>query len=178
MVRRDTGATCTMIGRPLYENILAARPLKVQQDEDLHPEVIEGGTAPTLGTATVQIGIVGGSYEHEIVISANRENPNCILGSDFFCQHHRELSMWRQQFQVGDHYVRCEPAQVTKARLKMARRVELPARTKVIVPSKPTRASSWLQQCCCGSALFQPMALRRGRDSDRICVKDLKLNLA
>ncbi len=64
--------------------------------------VIGGSAAPTLGTATIQIGIAGGSYEHEIVISVNRENPNCILGSDFVCQHDCELSMHRQQFQVGD----------------------------------------------------------------------------
>ncbi len=83
MALLDTGATCTMIGRPLYELLQAAQPLKVRQDENLRLEVIRGGVAPTLGTATVQIGIAGGSYEHEIVISANRENPNCILSSDF-----------------------------------------------------------------------------------------------
>ncbi len=110
--------------------------------------MIGGGAAPTLGTATLQIGIVGGSYEHEIVISANRENPNCILGSNLFCQHVCELSICRQQFQVGDHKVRCVPetAQVSKAGLKTVRRVELPARTTVIVPCNPTCASSWLQQ--------------------------------
>ncbi len=84
MALLDTGATCTIIGRPLYELLQAAQPLKVRQDEDLRLGVIGGGAAPTLGTATVQIWIAGGSYEHEIVISANRENPNCILGSDFF----------------------------------------------------------------------------------------------
>ncbi len=71
----DTGATCTMIGRSLY-----VQSLKLKTDEDLRLEVIGGGAAPTLGTATVQIGIAGGSYEQEVVVSANRENPNCILG--------------------------------------------------------------------------------------------------
>ena len=42
-----------MIGQPLYGTLQAAQPLKVRQDEDLHLEVIG---APTLGTATVQIG--------------------------------------------------------------------------------------------------------------------------
>ena len=60
----DIGATSTMIGWPLYETLQAVQSLKVKQDEDLHLEVIGGGAAPTLGTATVQIGIVGGSYEH------------------------------------------------------------------------------------------------------------------
>ncbi len=46
-----TDATCTKIGRPLYETLQAAQPLKVKQDED------GGGAAPTLGTAAVQIGI-------------------------------------------------------------------------------------------------------------------------
>ena len=34
--------------------------LKVKQDEDLHLEVVGGGVALTLRTATVQIGIMGG----------------------------------------------------------------------------------------------------------------------
>ncbi len=106
MALMDTGATCTMIGRLLYELLQAAQPLKVRKVENLRLEVIGGSTAPTLGTATVQIGIAGGSYEHEIVISANRENLNCILGSDFFCQHDCELSMRKQQFQVV-RYVVC-----------------------------------------------------------------------
>ncbi len=58
----DTGATCTMIGRPLYETMHAITPLKLKRDEDLRLEVIGGGAAPTLGTATVQIGIAGGTY--------------------------------------------------------------------------------------------------------------------
>ncbi len=56
--------------------------------------------------------------------------------------------MRRQQFQVGDREVRCvlEPGRLSTAGLKTARRVELPARTEVIVPCKPTRASSWLHR--------------------------------
>ncbi len=132
----DTGATCTMIGPPLYETLHAVQPLKPKTDEDLRLEVIGGGAAPTLGTATVRIGIAGGTYEQEVVVSANRENTNCILGSDFFCQHDCELSMRKQKFQVGDRQVRCipEPEHVVKTGLKIARRVELPARTEVIVP--------------------------------------------
>ncbi len=136
----DTSAICTIIGRPLYETLQAVQPLKLKTDEDLRLEVIGGGAAPTLGTATVQIGIARGTYEQEVVVSANRENPNCILGSDFFCQHDYELSMRKQQFQVGDRQVRCvpEPEHVVKAPLKIARRVELPARTEVIVPCRPS----------------------------------------
>ncbi len=93
----DTGAMCTMIGRPLYETLQVVQPLKLKKkDEDLRLKVIEGGAAPTLGTATVQIGISGGFYDQEVVVSANRENPNCILGSDFLCQHDCELSMRKQ----------------------------------------------------------------------------------
>ncbi len=151
----DTGATCTMIGRPLYETLHVVTPLKLKTDEDLRLEVIGGGAAPTLGTATVWIGIAGGTYEQEVVVSANRENPNCILGSDFFCQHDCELSMKKQQFQVRDRQVRCIPEQerVVKTGLKIARRVELPARTEVIVLCKPTHASSWLQKT---AAVAQP----------------------
>ena len=42
----DTGATCTMIGRPLYETLHAVQPLKLKTDEDLHLEVVAGGAAP------------------------------------------------------------------------------------------------------------------------------------
>ncbi len=144
-----------MIGRPLYETLHAVTPLKLKTDEDLRLEVIGGGAAPTLGTATVQIGIAGGTYEQEVVVSANRENPNCILGSDFFCLHDCELSMRKQQFHVGDRQVRCvpEPEHVVKTGLKIARRAELPARTEVIVPCKPTHATSWLQRT---AAVAQP----------------------
>ena len=41
----DTGATCTMIGRPLYETLQAAQPVKVRQDENLRLEMIGGGAA-------------------------------------------------------------------------------------------------------------------------------------
>ncbi len=56
--------------------------------------------------------------------------------------------MRKQQFQVGDQQVRCvpEPERVVKTGLKRARRVELPARTEVIMTCKPTTASSWLQR--------------------------------
>ncbi len=119
----DTGANCTMIGRPLYETLHAVQPLKLKTDEELRLEVIGGGAAPTLGTATVQIRITGGTYEQEVVVSANRENPNCILGSDFVCQHNCELSMRKQHFQVGDRQVRCVPEseRVVKTDLKMCR---------------------------------------------------------
>ena len=40
-----------------------------------------------------------------------------------------------------------------KIGLKIARRVELPARTEVIMPCKPTHASSWLQRT---AAVAQP----------------------
>ena len=46
-----------------------------------------------------------------------------------------------------------EPGRVATAGLKTARRVELPARTEVIVPCKPTRTSSWLQW---SAAVAQP----------------------
>ncbi len=63
--------------------------------------------------------------------------------------------MRKQQFQVGDQQVRFvpEPERVVKTGLKTARRVELPARTEVIVPCKPTHASSWLQRT---AAVAQP----------------------
>ena len=44
----DTGATCTIIGRSLYEMLHAAQPLKLKTDEDLWLEVIGGGSAGLL----------------------------------------------------------------------------------------------------------------------------------
>ncbi len=75
-----------------------------------------------LGTATVQIGVAGNEYEHKNVISDNRENPNCILGSEFFCQHDCELPMHQHKFQVGDSQICCvaEPSLVVKTGLKTA----------------------------------------------------------
>ncbi len=46
-----------------------------------------------------------------------------------------------------------EPERVVKTGLKIARRVELPARTEVILPCKLTHASSWLQRT---AAVAQP----------------------
>ncbi len=46
-----------------------------------------------------------------------------------------------------------KPEHVVKAGLKIARRVELPAWTEVIVPCKPRHASSWLQRI---AAVAQP----------------------
>ncbi len=46
-----------------------------------------------------------------------------------------------------------EPEHVVKTGLKIAQRVELPAGTEVIVPCKPTHASSWLQRT---AAVAQP----------------------
>ncbi len=138
MALLDTGATCTIIGRLLYETLQAVKPLKVKQDEELHLEVIRGSTAPTLGTANVQIGIAGCRYDHEKVIGANKENRNCILGSDFFGQRDCELSLRKQQFHVGDRQVSCVPeqARTIKASLKTGQSVELPARTKVMVETR------------------------------------------
>ncbi len=78
----DTDATCAVIGRPLYETLqvvqqltlIEKKTLKPLKDEDLLLEVIGGGVAPTLGMATVQIGIARGSYEQDVVVSANWEN--------------------------------------------------------------------------------------------------------
>ncbi len=63
--------------------------------------------------------------------------------------------MRKQQFQVGDRQIRCvpEPEYVVKTGLKIARHVELPARTEEIVPCKPMHASSWLRRT---AAVNQP----------------------
>ncbi len=49
--------------------------MRSKQDEELQLEVIRGGAAPTL--TNVQLGT--GQYDHEIVISATKENPFYIL---------------------------------------------------------------------------------------------------
>ncbi len=50
--------------------------------------------------------------------------------------------MRKQQFQVGECQIRCvpEPEHVVRAGVKIARRVEVPARTEVIMPCKLTHA--------------------------------------
>ncbi len=78
--------------------------------------------------------------------------------------------MRKQQFQVGDRQVRCIPEQehVVKTGLKIARRVELPARTEVIVPCKPTHASSWLQKT---AAVVQPCSNQWRYAEDGIVIR-------
>ncbi len=143
----DTGVTCAMIGQPLYETLQATQPLKVKQDEDLRLEVIGGGAAPTLDTVTVQIGLVGGSYEHEIVISTNRENLTASWAPTFSPSMTVSCRCTDKSSRL-EAEVWCvpDPMHAVKAGLKTARRVELPARTEVIVPCKPTHASGWLQR--------------------------------
>ena len=65
-----------------------------------------------------------------------------------------------------------EPAHAIKVSMKTAHRVELPARTEVIVTCKPTNAASWLPRSAAVSQpLSQSMALCRGRNSDRSCTQ-------
>ena len=60
-----------------------------------------------------------------------------------------------------------EPEHVVKTGLKIARHVELPPRTDVIVPCKPTHASSWLQRT---AAVAQPCSNQWRYVEDRIVI--------
>ncbi len=77
--------------------------------------------------------------------------------------------MRKQQFQVGDRQVPCvpEPERVVKAGLKIVQRVEVPARTEVIVPCKPTHTSHWLQRT---TAIAQPCSIQWRYAEDGIVI--------
>ncbi len=60
-----------------------------------------------------------------------------------------------------------ELERVVKTGLKIARLLELPARTEVIVPCKPTHASSWLQRT---AAVAQPCSNQWRYAEDRIVI--------
>ncbi len=60
-----------------------------------------------------------------------------------------------------------EPGRIVTAGMKTVRRVELPARTEMIVPCNPMHASSWLQW---SAAVSQPCSNQWRYDEDGLAI--------
>ena len=63
-----------------------------------------------------------------VVVSARKERPNFIIVAGFLATHDRDLSLRQKLFTMGEDRVECilERVTVCPARLKLARRVDLP----------------------------------------------------
>ena len=96
-----TGASVTMMGRPLYQKVQQVRALKLQTHDMPRLEGVGGNPVPTLGCAEVEVGIAAGVYKTPVVVSARKERPNFIIGADFLSAHDCDLSLRQKLFTVG-----------------------------------------------------------------------------
>ncbi len=90
-----------------------------------------------------------------MVVSARKERPNIIIGADFLSAHDCDLSLRQKLFTVGRNSVRCLPERVRSShvRLKLARRVELPPHSEVLISCKATQSIKHFGTSC---AVAQP----------------------
>ncbi len=141
----DTGASVTMMGRPLYEKIQKIRPLRLQTHEMPRLEGVGGNPVPTLGSTEVGVDIGAGTYKATVMVSARKERPNFIIGADFLSAHDCDLSLREKLFLIGEQKIECIPekARVKHAKLKLARRVELPPHTEVLVSCKAGQGTKY-----------------------------------
>ncbi len=81
------------------------------------------------------MGVGNGKCKAAVVVSAHREPPNFIIGADFLGTHNCDLSLHYKLFMIGEQQVKCTPEYVktTRIKLKLASRVELLPKTKVMV---------------------------------------------
>ncbi len=151
----DTGASVTMMGRPLYPKVQHVRALKLQTHDMPRLEVVGGNPVPMLGCAEVGVGIAAGVYRTPVVVSARKERPNFIIGADFLSTHDCDLSLRQKLFMLGRNSVQCLPERVrsSHARLKLARRVKLPPHLEVLVSCKATQSIKHFGTSC---AVAQP----------------------
>ncbi len=136
----DTGASVSMLGRPLYQKIQQLRQIDLQTKETPRLKEVGGNPVSTLGHAEVEVGVGNGKYKATVVVSARREMPNFIIGADFLGAHNYDLSLRQKLFTIREYQVNCVPerAKATGAKLKLARRIEIPAQTEVMVNCKAT----------------------------------------
>ena len=144
-----------MMGRPLYQKVQQVRALKLQTHDMPRLEGVGGNPVPTLGCAEVEVGIAAGVYKTPVVVSARKERPNFIIGADFLSTHDCDLSTRQKLFTVRRDSVRCLPERVraSHARLKLARRVELPPHSEVLVSCKASQSIKHFGTSC---AVAQP----------------------
>ncbi len=80
-------------------------------------------------------------YKAAVVVSARRERPNFIIGADFLAAHNCDFSLCQKLFTIGKQEIQCIPENIRAncAKLKVARRTQLPPKTEVIVSCKATK---------------------------------------
>ena len=83
----DTGASVTMMGRPLYQQVQQVHTLKLQTHDMPRLKGVGGNPVPTLGCAEVEVGIAAGVYKTPVVVSARKERRNFIVGANFLSVH-------------------------------------------------------------------------------------------
>ncbi len=136
----DTGASVSMLFCPLYQKIKQCKELTLPTQETPRLEGVGGNPVPTLGHAEVEVGVGTGKYKAAVAVSTRIERPNFIIGADFLGVHNCDLSLCQKLFTIGEQQVRCVPerTKATHAKLKLARHVEVPPHTEVIVNCQAT----------------------------------------
>ncbi len=132
----DTSASVSMMGRPLYQKVQQVS-LCVSKGKTPQLEGVGGNPVPTLGHTTVGVGIRDGVYR-ATVVSARKERPNFIIGADFLAAHNCDLSLHQRLFTIGEEKIQCIPENIraNSAKLKVARHIQLPPQTEVLVSCK------------------------------------------
>ncbi len=69
--------------------------------ETPQPEGVGGNPVPTLGHAEVGVGIGNGMYKAAVVVSAQKERPNFIIGANFLAAHNCDLSLCQNSLLLG-----------------------------------------------------------------------------
>ncbi len=107
----DTGASVSMMGRPLYQKVQVSR-LRLQMQDTPRLEGVGGNLVPTLGHTTVGVGIGDGVYKATVVVSARKETPNFIIGADFLAVHNCDLSLRQKLFTIREQQIQCIPENI------------------------------------------------------------------
>ncbi len=134
----DTGASVSMMGRPLYQKVQQVSRLRLQMQDTPQLEGVGGNPVPTLGHTMVGVGIGDGVYKATVVVSARKERPNFIIGADVMAAHNCDLFLRQKLFTIGEQKIQCIPENIraNSAKLKVARRIQLPPQTEVLVSCK------------------------------------------
>ncbi len=80
-------------------------------------------------------------YKATVVVSARRERSNFIIGANFLAAHNCDLSLHQKLFTIRKQEIQCIPENIraNHAKLKVARRIQLPLQTEVLVNCKATK---------------------------------------
>ncbi len=109
-------------------------------------EGVGGNPVHNLGSTVVGVDIGADTYKATVMVSARKKKrPNFIIGAEFLSAHDCDLSLRGKLFLIGKQKIECIPekARVKYAKLKLARRVELPLRTEGLVNCKAGQGTKY-----------------------------------